>query len=41
MLRAAVAKGWKNAAEMKKDTNLDPLRQRKYFQKLLMEVEKE
>jgi tetratricopeptide (TPR) repeat protein len=39
ILRYAVAKGWKDAAEMRKDTDLDPLRQRDDFKKLLAEVE--
>jgi serine/threonine-protein kinase len=39
MLRDAAAKGFKNAAHMKKDTDLDPLRQREDFQKLLAELE--
>jgi len=39
MLRDAVAKGFKDAAHMKKDTDLDPLRQREDFQKLLAELE--
>jgi serine/threonine protein kinase/Tfp pilus assembly protein PilF len=38
-LRQAVAKGYKDAALMKKDTDLDPLRGRDDFQKLLAEVE--
>jgi hypothetical protein len=40
LLRLAVAKGFKNAAHMKKDTDLDALRQREDFQKLLAELEK-
>jgi hypothetical protein len=39
MLRDAVARGWKNAAHMKKDTDLDPLREREDFRKLLAELE--
>ena len=39
MLRTAIAKGYKNAAHMKKDKNLDPLRQREDFKKLLGELE--
>ena len=35
MLRHAVAKGYKDAVHMKKDTDLDPLRKRDDFQKLL------
>ena len=38
MLRDAVAKGYKDAAHMKKDTDLDPLRQREDFKKLLSEL---
>jgi serine/threonine-protein kinase len=38
-LRQAVAKGYKDAAQMKKDPALDPLRGRDDFQKLLAEVE--
>jgi serine/threonine-protein kinase len=38
-LRQAVAKGYKDAAQMKKDPDLDPLRGRDDFQKLLAEVE--
>jgi serine/threonine-protein kinase len=39
LLRRAVAKGWKDAAHMKKDTDLDPLRSRDDFKKLLAELE--
>ncbi len=39
MLQAAVAKGYKDAAHMKKDKDLDPLRGREDFKKLLAEVE--
>jgi hypothetical protein len=39
MLRDAVAKGYKDAAHMKKDSDLDPLRKRDDFQKLLAELE--
>ena len=35
----AVAKGHKNAAHMKQDTDLAPLRQRDDFKKLLAELE--
>jgi tetratricopeptide (TPR) repeat protein len=35
LLRAAVAKGYKDGAHMKKDPDLDPLRRRDDFQKLL------
>jgi hypothetical protein len=41
MLQTAVAKGWKDAAHMKKDTDLDPLRTREDFQTLLRELEGE
>jgi tetratricopeptide (TPR) repeat protein len=39
MLRDAVAKGYKDAAHMKKDTDLDPLRSREDFKKLVAELE--
>ena len=39
MLRDAVTKGYKDAADMKKDSDLDPMRQRDDFQKLLAELE--
>jgi tetratricopeptide (TPR) repeat protein len=39
LLREAVGKGWKDVAHMKKDTDLDPLRQREDFQKLVAELE--
>ena len=39
LLREAVAKGFKDAARMKKDTDLEPLRGREDFQKLLAELE--
>jgi serine/threonine-protein kinase len=39
LLREAVAKGYKDAAHMKKDTDLDPLRKREDFEKLLAELE--
>jgi hypothetical protein len=39
MLRTAVAKGYKDAANLKKDTDLDPLRGRDDFRTLLAEVE--
>ena len=39
MLRTAVAKGYKDAAHMKKDADLDPLRQRDDFRQRLREVE--
>jgi serine/threonine-protein kinase len=39
MLRDAVAKGFKDAARVKKESDLAPLRQREDFQKLLAELE--
>jgi hypothetical protein len=39
LLRRAITKGYKDAANMKKDTDLDPLRSREDFQKLLAELE--
>jgi serine/threonine protein kinase/tetratricopeptide (TPR) repeat protein len=39
MLRDAVAKGYKDAAHMKKDTDLDPLRSREDFKKLVADLE--
>jgi serine/threonine-protein kinase len=38
LLRQAVQKGYKDAAHMKKDSDLDPLRQRADFQKLLQDL---
>jgi tetratricopeptide (TPR) repeat protein len=38
MLKDAVAKGWKDAAHMQKDTDLDPLRERDDFKKLIAEL---
>ncbi|HXG09730.1 MAG TPA: serine/threonine-protein kinase [Gemmataceae bacterium] len=38
LLRDAVGKGWKDAAPMQKDSDLDPLRQREDFQELLREL---
>jgi hypothetical protein len=38
-LRQAVARGYKDAAHLKKDPDLDPLRGRDDFRKLLAEVE--
>jgi hypothetical protein len=38
LLRDAVSKGWKDAAHLKKDTDLDPLRQREDFKKLVAEL---
>jgi hypothetical protein len=39
LLRQAVTQGYVDAGHMKKDTNLEPLRQRADFQKLLAELE--
>jgi tetratricopeptide (TPR) repeat protein len=39
VLHAAVSKGYKAVAHMKRDTDLDPLRQREDFQKLTAELE--
>jgi hypothetical protein len=39
LLRQAVQKGYKDVAHMKKDTDLDPLRQRADFQQLIRELE--
>ena len=38
-LRKAVAKGYKNVARMKNETDLDLLRKREDFQKLMAELE--
>jgi hypothetical protein len=40
LLREAVKRGFKDAAHMKEDSDLDPLRSRKDFQTLLAELEK-
>ena len=40
LLRKAVKAGYKDAAHMKKDTDLDPLRERDDCKKLLSELEK-
>jgi hypothetical protein len=40
MLRHAIAKGYKDVEQLKKDKDLDPLRSRDDFQKLLAELEK-
>jgi tetratricopeptide (TPR) repeat protein len=40
MLEQAVAKGYKDAANVKKDQDLDPLRRRDDFQKLLADLDK-
>jgi eukaryotic-like serine/threonine-protein kinase len=39
LLQKAVKAGYKNAAHMKKDTDLDPLRDREDFKKLIAELE--
>ena len=39
LLREAATTGFKDVPHMKKDTDLDPLRQRKDFQKHLAELE--
>ena len=39
LLRDAVSKGYKDVAHLKKDTDLDPLRQRDDFRKLVAELE--
>src|SRR5262249_45694447 len=39
LLRQAASKGYKNVAQLKKDTDLDPLRQREDFQKLVAGLE--
>jgi hypothetical protein len=41
LLRQAVAKGFKDLAHLKKDSDLDSLRQRDDFHKLLQELEAE
>jgi len=40
MLREAVGKGFKNTAHMARDTDLDPIRSRDDFKKLVAELEK-
>jgi hypothetical protein len=40
LLREAVSKGYKDVAHMKKDTDLDPLRERENFRKLVAELER-
>jgi hypothetical protein len=40
MLRKAVKAGWKDAAHMRADTDLDPLRGRDDFKQLVAELEK-
>ena len=39
MLNQAVKAGWKDAAHIKKDTDLDPLREREDFKQLLLKLE--
>jgi serine/threonine protein kinase len=39
LLREAVSKGYKDVPDMKKDTDLDPLRQREDFRQLVAELE--
>jgi hypothetical protein len=39
MLRDAVAKGYKNIEQMKKDKDLDPLRKREDFKKVVADLE--
>jgi hypothetical protein len=39
LLRDAVGKGYKDVKQIKQDTDLDPLRQRQDFQKLVAELE--
>jgi len=39
LLRDAVAKGYKDVLHMKRETDLDPLRQREDFQMLVAELE--
>jgi hypothetical protein len=39
VLRRAVDGGWRNVAHMRTDTDLDALRQREDFQKLMQELE--
>ncbi len=39
LLHIAVKAGYKDAAHMKKDTDLDPLREREDFKKLIAELE--
>jgi tetratricopeptide (TPR) repeat protein len=40
LIRDAVSKGYKDVAHLKKDTDLDPLRQREDFQKLIAKLER-
>ena len=39
LLRDAVSKGFKDVRDMKKETDLDPLRQREDFRKLIAQLE--
>ena len=39
MLRDAVAKGYKDAAHLKTDKDLDPIREREDFKKVVAELE--
>ena len=39
MLQQAIRNGYKDAADLKKNTHLDPLRSHPEFQKLLQELE--
>ena len=39
LLGDAVSKGYNDVAHIKKDTSLDPLRQREHFQRLVAELE--
>jgi hypothetical protein len=39
LLREAVSKGYRDVPHMKKDTDLDPLREREAFQKLIAELD--
>jgi hypothetical protein len=39
LLRDAISKGYKDVARMKEDTDLDPVRKRDDFQKLVRELE--
>ena len=41
LLRKAVKAGWNNAAHMAKDTDLDPIRGRDDFKKLIEELAKQ
>ena len=41
LLHKAAQAGFKDVAHMKKDTDLDPLREREDFKKLIAELEKQ